>query len=123
MRKRNKINESFTQSKLILMGVLRKVCDELYEKGYNEDIIDNYINNKNIQLEMDDNSYTFYFNGNIMFSIELFPQLNDIINNASNNIIQWFESKIKNVQESKNMAKKQLIRLTEGDLHRIVEIL
>ena len=102
------------------MGVLRKVSDELYEKGYNEDIIDNYINNKNIQLEMDDNSYTFYFNGNIMFSIELFPQLNDIINNASNNIIQWFESKIKNVQESKNMAKKQLIRLTEGDLHNII---
>ena len=103
------------------MGVLRKVSDELYEKGYNEDIIDNYINNKNIQLEMDDNSYTFYFNGNIMFSIELFPQLNDIINNASNNIIQWFESKIKNVQESKKMAKKQLIRLTEGDLHNIIK--
>lgn len=103
------------------MGVLRKVSNELYEKGYKEDIIDNYINDKNIQLEMDDNSYTFYFNGNIMFSIKLFPQLNDIINNASNNIIQWFESKIKNVQESKNMAKKQLIRLTEGDLHKIIK--
>lgn len=120
MWKRNKINESFTQSKLILIGVLRKVSDELYEKGYSEDVIDNYINDKNIQLEMDDNSYTFYFNGNIMFSIELFPQLNDIINNASNNIIQWFENKIKNIKENNIMTKKQVIRLTESDLHNII---
>ena len=33
----------------------------------------------------------------------------------------WRENNIKNVQESKNMAKKQLIRLTEGDLHKIIK--
>lgn len=120
-KREKQINESFTPSKLILMGVLRKVGDELYEKGYDEDKINNFINNRNIQLGMDGDGYTFLFNNDIMFHIEPFPQLNDVIDNASQNMIQWFENKINNIQENQNMAKKQLIRLTEGDLHKIIE--
>ena len=118
---KKKVNESFTPSKLILMGVLRKVSDELYDKGYDEDKIDNFINNRNIQLGMDGDGYTFLFNNEIMFHIEPFPQLNDVIDNASQNMIQWFENKINNIQENKIMSKKQLIRLTEGDLHKIIK--
>ena len=119
-REKNKVNESFTPSKLILMGVLRKVGDELYEKGYEENLIDNYINNKNIQMEMNNDGYLFFFNNTLIFHIESYPQLNDVIDNASHNMIQWFKNNIKNVQESKNM-KKQIIRLTEGDLHKIIK--
>ena len=36
-------------------------------------------------------------------------------------MIQWFENKINNIRENNNMAKKQIIRLTEGDLHRIIK--
>ena len=118
-REKKKVNESFTPSKLILMGVLRKVSDELYDKGYDEDKIDNFINNRKIQLGMDGDGYTFLFNNDIMFHIEPFPQLNDVINNASKNMIQWFENKINNIQENKDMAK-QLIRLTENDLCKII---
>jgi hypothetical protein len=120
-KKEKQINESFTPSKLILMGVLRKVGDELYEKGYDENLIDNYINNKNIQMEMSNDGYSFFFNNTLIFHIESYPQLNDVIDNASHNMIQWFENNIKNVQENKNMAKKQLIRLTEGDLYKIIK--
>ena len=120
-REKKKVNESFTPSKLILMGVLRKVSDELYDKGYDENVIDKYINNRYIQLEMNNDGYTFYNNNNIMFHIESFPQLNDVIDNASNNMIQWFENKLNNVQENKNMAKKQLIRITENDLRKIIK--
>ena len=119
-REKKKVNESFTPSKLILMGVLRKVSDELYDKGYDEEKIDNFINNRNIQLGMDGDGYTFLFNNDIMFHIEPFPQLNDVINNASKNMIQWFENKINNIQENKDMAK-QIIRLTENDLYKIVK--
>ena len=120
-REKKKVNESFTPSKLILMGVLRKVSDELYDKGYDEEKIGNFINNRNIQLGMDGDGYTFLFNNDIMFHIEPFPQLNDVINNASKNMIQWFENKINNIQENKDMSKKQLIRLTENDLHKIIK--
>ena len=120
-REKKKVNESFTPSKLILMGVLRKVSDELYDKGYDEDKIDNFINNRNIQLGMDGDGYTFLFNNDIMFHIEPFPQLNDVIDNASQNMIQWFENKINNIQENKNMSKKQLIRITENDLRKIIK--
>ena len=118
---KKQINESFTPSKLILMGVLRKVSDELYDKGYDEDKIDKFINNRNIQLGMDGDGYTFLFNSDIIFHIEPFPQLNDVIDNASQNMIQWFENKINNIQENKNMSTKQLIRITENELHKIIK--
>lgn len=120
-KREKQINESFTPSKLILMGVLRKVGDELYEKGYDENLIDNYINNKSIQMEMSNDGYSFFFNNTLIFNIKSYPQLNDVIDNASYNMIQWFENNIKNIQESKNMAKKQVIRLTEGDLRNIIK--
>ena len=120
-KEKNKVNESFTPSKLILIGILKKVSNELYDKGYNEDVIDNYINNENMQLDMNDNGYIFSFNGQTIFHIDACLQLDDVINNASQDMIQWFENNIKNVKENKNMSKKQLIRLTEGDLHNIIK--
>ena len=120
-REKKNVNESFTSSKLILMGVLKKVSDELYYKGYDENIIDNSINNENIQLKMNNNGYIFFHNDNIMFHIEPYPNLNEVIEKASSKMIQWFEDKINYIKENKNMTKKQLIRLTESDLHRIIK--
>lgn len=101
-KEKKNIHEAFSPYKLLLIGIIRKTHDELCNKGYDENIINNYINDSNIQIIKGDNNFIFYFNNNPIFEIDSTFDLDDMLTQASNELIKWF-SENKKTNECKKM--------------------
>lgn len=89
-RENKNINEAFSPYSLLLMGIIRKTHDELCNKGYDENVVDNYININNIQIEKKNNNFIFLYQNSPIFEMETIDDLDEMIVQSSNKIINWF---------------------------------
>ena len=89
-RENKNINEAFSPYSLLLMGIIRKTHDELRNKGYDENVVDNIINIHNIQINKNNNTFIFSYQNNPIFEIEIVDDLDEMIIQSSNKMINWF---------------------------------
>lgn len=107
MKKTKFLKEGFDTSKIILIGVLRKVSDELIDMGYDSSMIMDKINTTNIRLKMTpDGAYSFSYGLTPLFNIKPTSYMDDLIQSASTNLINWFVNQSSDVNESKIIDRK-----------------